>query len=252
MLGTCFYHVFLVAAEVWPRIPRNQGYSTLRAEPAASSHHDCLTRGMSGLKSMLKLGFPVRDRPQRRRACASCVARPGQPSSPNHLALVAAHSCQPGVCTHISPRTPRRLVDGPVASSSSPPPPPYTPPTARAHHASRSIHRILRLHPPHPTSCRRRGGASPSAPSASSCCTRSCPSSSCRRSTAFGRAGARQHPPHRLACVHRPPPAPHPCRCPLRPCYPLLPPPTPSCPSHSRRTPSRCTCAGLAWHRSMA
>ena len=181
--------------------------------------------------------------PQRWRACASCVARAGQPSSPKHLALVAAHSCQPG--THISPRTPRRLVDGPVASSSSPPPPPYTPPTARAHHASRSIHRILRLHPPHPTSCRRRGGASPSAPSASSCCTRSCPSSSCRRSTAFGRAGARQHPPHPRAGLCAPPPRdapvslpPAPLLPPLTASYPLLPlslPPNPL-PLHLRRT----------------
>ena len=204
---------------------------------------------------MLKLGFPVRDRPQRRRACASCVARPGQPSSPNHLALVAAHSCQPGV--HISPRTLAHARPG--VSSTGPSPArarPHLRPTPRrrpvhttrlaqstascasAHHtpplAGGAVGRRLRLHRLLPAV---RGAA----PAHHADAVRNL----------AGLVRASTHPTPVLACVHRPP-APHPCRCPLRPCYPLLPPPTPSCPSHSRRTPSRCTCAGLAWHRSMA
>jgi hypothetical protein len=241
---------------------------------------------MSGLKPILKLGVPVRARPQRRRACAPCVARPGQPSSPKHLALFAAHSPEPGVHAHepthapASPRRAHRWFELAPTSALHPADGPCTP------RASRSTHSRAAPHPPPPTSCRRRGGASPSAPSASSSCMRSYRSSSCRRSTACGRAGARQHgtadtlvddpqplptpcQPHRPTPILAPPPRPNtgPCASPPRaapaslhpapllplhspptPSYALLPPPTPSDPS----TPSRRICAGLAWRRSLA
>ena len=201
---------------------------------------------------MLKLGFPVRDRPNDGERAPRAWRGPGSPL-PRIISLSLPHTAANLACTHISPRTPRRLVDGPVPSSSSPPPPPSTPPTARAHQArlaqasascasthhppplaGGAVGRRLRLHRLLPAV---RGAAAAHHADA------------VRHLAGLVRAST--HPTPVLACVHRPP-APHPCRCPLRPCYPLLPPPTPSCPSHSRLTPSRCTCAGLAWHRSMA
>ena len=213
------------------------------AQPGKPLH--CLGPGMSGLKPILKLGVPVRDRPPTT-ASVRPVRGPGAALFPEAFRSLSRTKLP----AHISPRT---LAHARLSVSSTGPSPARARPHLRPPPRRRSVHttRVAQAtssctstyHPP--TSCRRRGGASPSAPSASSCCTRSCPSSSCRRSTEFGRAGARQHPPHPRAGLCAPPPRaapvslpPAPLLPPLTASYPLLPlslPPNPL-PLHLRRT----------------
>ena len=134
-----------------------------------------------GLQPILKLGVPVRGLPPPPQRRERAPRARGQPSSPKHLALFA-HKTAGRAHAH-SLRTPGASSTHRTSFASS---------THRCHvRTSLSFNKPSAS--PDPTSCRPRGGASPSDRSASSSCTKTCRSSSCRRSTATGGAGARQH-----------------------------------------------------------
>ena len=84
------------------------------AQPGKPLH--CLGPGMSGLKPILKLGVPVRDRPPTT-ASVRPVRGPGAALFPEAFRSLCRTKLPTLACTHISPRTPRRLVDGPIGGS---------------------------------------------------------------------------------------------------------------------------------------